>query len=247
MQKEHGIEMLKIEAAMMGRTETVYPVLIWDEKDAVLIDTGYPGQLPLIRAAASEAGKRLEELTKVLISHQDIDHIGSLPALLEEQPDLEVSAHPLEQPYIQGEKRLLKITDEAISQAVAAMPPNVPEEWKTAFRRTLENPPKGRVDRLLAGGTTLPFGGGIVVIETPGHTPGHLSFYHLPSRTLIACDALTIEGGKLAPPAPHLCSDPDQALRSLKRFEEFDIQRLICYHGGFYRENANHDINALNA
>lgn len=247
MRIDQGIEMLEIQAVMMGRTEKVYPALIWDGKDAVLIDTGYPGQLPLISAAVEKAGKRLQDLTKLIISHQDIDHIGNLPALLERLPDLEVSAGAEEKPYIQGEKRLIKITDEAISQAVAAMPPDVPEEWKTAFRRTLENPPKGRVDRLLAGGTTLPCGGGIVVIETPGHTPGHLSFYHLPSRTLIACDALTIEGGKLALPAPHLCSDPEQALRSLKRFEDFDIQRVICYHGGLYRGNANHDITAFNA
>jgi len=42
-----------------------------------------PGQLQALRDACQQAGVPLERLTHVVLTHQDIDHIGGLPELLE--------------------------------------------------------------------------------------------------------------------------------------------------------------------
>lgn len=88
---------------------------------------------------------------------------------------------------------------------------------------------------------TLPMGGGLTVI----HTPGHVSLYHHASKTLIASDALVIHNGELQPSSPYSTVNMDQALQSLEKFTPFDIETVVCYHGGLMRGNINEKIAAL--
>ena len=245
MQLANGLTMLDITATTMGRTNTIYPTLLWDDDAVILVDTGYPGQLPLFRAALEEGGFPFEKLSKIIVTHQDIDHIGSLPAILNEAPQkIEVLAHEADKPYIQGEKMIIKITPEAIARAMAALPAEMPEERRQAIKRGLENPPKANVDTTLVDGEHLPYGGGIIVIYTPGHTPGHICLYHQNSKTLIAADALTVADGQLARPIPS-DADTNLAKKSLKKLAQYDIETVICYHGGLYRGDTNQRIAAL--
>ncbi|MHA6532594.1 MBL fold metallo-hydrolase [Paenibacillus sp. BAC0078] len=241
-----GIEMLEISIQVMGGTDTFYPTLLWDEESAVLVDTGVPGLAQRFKEALAEASVPWEQLKTILITHQDLDHIGSLPSLLDlAVPELNVLAHEIERPYIEGDKMLLKHTPEALAAAEANLPRAVPEEWRRAFLNVLAHPPKGRVDQTLTGGEQLPFAGGITVIHTPGHSPGHLSLYHQASRTLIAADALTVQGGELCGPDAAATPDMATALNSLKKFADFEIRQVICYHGGLFTGNVNRRIAEL--
>ncbi|SFA75685.1 Metallo-beta-lactamase superfamily protein [Cohnella sp. OV330] len=51
------------------------------------------------------------------------------------------------------------------------------------------------VNQIIADGDEIPVLGGVVVIHTRGHTPGHISLYLKQSKTLIAGDAFMIEEG----------------------------------------------------
>ncbi|OZB99072.1 MBL fold metallo-hydrolase [Paenibacillus sp. XY044] len=227
--------MLDITAVMMGSVNTVHPVVITDGNHTLLIDTGYPGQYPLLRDTLKSHGLSIDTLTHVIITHQDLDHIGSLPAILQHAAQsVEVMSSQDEKPYIQGEKRLIKITPEAIERAKAALPPEVPAEWRNAFISTLENPPRSPVDTIIHEGEELPICGGIVVIGTPGHTPGHISLYHRPTRTLIAADALRVVDGELHGPDPSATVDMPLAKLSIAQLAAYDIASVICYHGGRY-------------
>ena len=237
------IQMLEIRAMIMGRVDAIHPTLIADADTVMLVDTGFPGQLALFREAMAQAGVPLERLTKIVITHQDLDHIGGLPALVAELGSrVEVLASALEKPYIQGEQRLVKLTPEAIERALAGLPPEVPEERRRAFRATLEHPPKARVDSVMADGEELPCCGGVTVIATPGHTPGHICLYHRQTRTLIAGDALRVQDGELLGPNPAATADMTLALSSLGKLAAFDVERVICYHGGMFAGDANRRI-----
>jgi glyoxylase-like metal-dependent hydrolase (beta-lactamase superfamily II) len=246
MQVANGIEMLEISATIMGKANVIHPTLIWDEALVILVDTGYPGQLPLFREAMEKAGIPFDTLSKIIITHQDIDHIGNLPTILKESPQrVEVLANEVEKPYIQGEKRLLKLTPEAIAQAMNSLPAEMSEERRKAFKAALENPPKANVDKTIADGEELPYCGGIIVINTPGHTPGHICLYHKKTKTLIAGDAMKVVDGQLFGPDPHTTLDMNLAVKSLKKLTQYDIEAVICYHGGLYKGDTNQRIAEL--
>ena len=81
MKIANGIYMLEISANIMGTQSVINPTLIWDNEAVILIDTGYPGQLPQIREAIEKAGVSFDKLHMVILTHQDIDHVGSLSEL----------------------------------------------------------------------------------------------------------------------------------------------------------------------
>lgn len=56
--------------------EVIYPVLLNCEAGLILVDSGYPGELSLIENGASILGLDLSNLTAVIVSHHEIDHIG---------------------------------------------------------------------------------------------------------------------------------------------------------------------------
>ena len=52
----HDIAVLDIAATIMGKMTVIHSTLLRDDVGAVLVDTGFPGQPALIRAAMEEAG-----------------------------------------------------------------------------------------------------------------------------------------------------------------------------------------------
>ncbi|MFC5472124.1 MBL fold metallo-hydrolase [Cohnella suwonensis] len=240
-----SIAVVPLSAPVMGRTDTVHLTMIWDENDVVLVDTGFPGQFERLRDDMRGHGVDPDRLNRILMTHQDIDHIGNLQALVESSPaQIEVYAHAVEKPYIEGDRRIIRFTDEAIA-SVDRMPESVPEAFKQGLKRLMLNPPKAKVQRVVEGGERLPLCGGVVVIDTPGHTPGHISYYHEPSKTLIAGDALTADNGILNGPDPHTTLDMATALASLANLDGLDIRRVVCYHGGIVEGDAQERLSAL--
>lgn len=232
MRTHIGIEMLEIKEWLLEQERVIHPTLIWDEKGVVLLDTGYPGQVRLFQQKLSDYGFELSDLVKILLTHQDIDHIGSLPNLIESNPSTEVYASLIEKPYIEGNKQILKFNEQALAQI-----DQLPEAIQTHIRRLAANLPKAPVHHTIKDGEILSIGGGLQVIETPGHTPGHISFYHIPSKTLIAGDALFAHEGEFILPDPAVTYDMEQAKDSIRKLTNYEIETVICYHGGMVQGN----------
>jgi glyoxylase-like metal-dependent hydrolase (beta-lactamase superfamily II) len=206
MNSQAGIKALKLDMDVGGQSFVVHASVLWDENEVILVDTGIPGQLGIIRDAMERENISFDKLTKIIITHQDRDHIGSLPALLEAfEGRIEVFAHEFAKPYLSGEIPLIK-------SGAFAQPCNV--------------------DVTLQDGDVLPYCGGIQVIFTPGHTPDHISLYHKPSKTVISGDALTSNDGIIMPPSREHTPDMESALNSVAKLLDLDIDTVITYHGG---------------
>jgi len=138
---------------------------------------------------------------------------------------------------------LIKISPERMAQFSEHLS-YLPEERREAVLETFENA-RARVDRTLRDGEKLPYCGGMIVIHTPGHTPGHISLYLEQSKVLVAGDALNVSDGRLVGPNPQLTPDIDQATGSLKKLARYDIETVVCYHGGPYTGDVNARIAEL--
>ena len=99
MEIAKGVEMLQLEFQEF----VIHPILLWDDEMAVLIDTGFPGQIEDIQVEMEKVGVSFDKLKVVILTHQDIDRIGSLPELLRRcRSNIKVYAHELDKPYIEG-------------------------------------------------------------------------------------------------------------------------------------------------
>src|SRR5215471_16704258 len=75
--------------------------LIADEAGLALVDTGLPGSGKKILAQIGALGRRPEEITRIILTHQHPDHIGGAADLVA-ATSAEVWAHPLDTPAIEG-------------------------------------------------------------------------------------------------------------------------------------------------
>lgn len=203
MEIAKGVEMLRLEFQEF----IIHPILLWDDEMAVLIDTGFPGQFEDIQVEMERVGISFDKVKVVILTHQDIDRIGSLPNVLENGvSDIKVYAHELDKPYIEGDLPLLKDVQ-------------------------LEDLPKGKVSDTVIDGQELPYCGGILILHTPGHTPGHISLYLKRSKILVAGDSMYsvngVLGGVHAPTTLNIM----EARQSLKKYLNLDIESVVCYHG----------------
>lgn len=242
MKIANGIEMLEITMNFMGNKTLIHPTLLWDEEAVILVDTGMPGQFDQIQNAMEKAGVPFSKLNKVILTHQDIDHIGGMPEIQKKlSQQVEVYAHDLDRPYIQGEKPLIKMNPERIAKMLQSLP----DEQRSQAEAMFSSIPTSNVDHSISDGDVLPFLGGITVIFTPGHTPGHVSLYLNESKVLITGDALGAADGKLIGPNPQVTPDMDLAIQSLKKLTNYDIDTVICYHGGICRDNIRKQLEEL--
>ena len=135
MKIAEGLKMLDIHGSMFVTPGVFHPTLIWNDSEVVLIDTGLPGQRELIRDAVEKVGVSFDSLSRIIITHQDMDHIGSLSEIVKEATkELEVFSHEVEKPYIQGELTSLKMTPERMAQQ-EVMLSKLPEEKRNQIKK----------------------------------------------------------------------------------------------------------------
>lgn len=110
MRIAEGLEMLDLEMKLGGRSMTIHPIIVYDNDAWTLIDTGMPGSANEIRAYAMQAGICGTPLQSIILTHQDIDHIGGLPGFLEDMgaASFEVYAHEDDRDTVDGKAPLLK-------------------------------------------------------------------------------------------------------------------------------------------
>ena len=236
-----NIEMLELPINLMGSERTIYPTLIWDEDNVILVDAGIPGYLLQLKNAMIEAGVSFDKLNKIIITHQDIDHIGGIKGILSEKPEVIVLAHEDDKPYIQGEKKIVRLNPQFMERINA-----LPDAEKLKILDMFENS-SVKVNQTISDGEVLPYCGGITVIHTPGHTPGHVCLYHQMSKTLIVGDTMNIIDDQLVGPNKDMMGEEEamDAINSLKKLIDYDIVNIITYHGGLFNNKPNVRIKEL--
>jgi glyoxylase-like metal-dependent hydrolase (beta-lactamase superfamily II) len=195
-----------------------------------VVDSGVPGSAGRVLGALRQVGRSADEVEHILITHYHPDHLGGLAGLLAHVP-AKVGVHAAEAPVVCGD---------------APMPaplryPRLAERLAPAMRWVRRCP----VDTLLHDGDELPVLGGLRIVHTPGHTPGHIALY-LPERgVVIGGDALQARGPRVIPPARLVTADWAAALRSVQRLATLDFDVLALSHFRPLRGRAGDEVRRL--
>jgi glyoxylase-like metal-dependent hydrolase (beta-lactamase superfamily II) len=233
VQVSEHVYVLPLEAELMMGRGVLNITLITDPLyGATLIDTGTPGLLPGIESALKMLNMGIGDIRRVIVTHHDLDHIGSLEAVVGAS-GAEVWTSLAEVPYVQDGRRAQKMPP---ADRVDELLPNLPEK----VRESIKNLPGVRVPvaRTLQDGEWLDLAGGTRVVFTPGHTVGHLCLFVEGAGVLISGDALTSDSGQLHGPMPQATPDMPEALRSVGKLIGLPIEKIITYHGGVVDQDA---------
>ena len=83
---------LKIEMSCGDVNDCISPAVLCDEENRVLVDCGYVGSLPKIEEALRQNGLTPEEITHIILTHHDHDHMGAAAAFKQKYPDVLILA-----------------------------------------------------------------------------------------------------------------------------------------------------------
>lgn len=85
---------------------------------------------------------------------------------------------------------------------------------------------------------------GLQIIETPGHTPGHISIFDPVGLVLVAGDALFNREGLSRPP-DEFNEDQEQVNESIRKLAEIDMDRIVFGHGDPIDEGGSQALDRL--
>lgn len=242
LSKYMDLFVLEVTFSYGGREDALYPVVLRGGGETILVDCGYAGFAPLLERAMEKHALKLADLTGVIITHHDIDHLGALAELKEQYPALKVYASPGEKPCIEGTQKSLRL------QQAEDLYACLPEEQKPGalqFQQQLKSVRPVPVDGVLLPGEAIPFLPGVKVLATPGHTPGHISLYLREQKILVAADAVVYEHGAFDIANPQYTLDLPAAISSVEKLQHLEPHTVVCFHGGVVREGVCEGLHGL--
>ena len=144
-----------------------------------LIDAALPLSAGRIKSWAEKTFGRAPNA--IVLTHGHFDHVSAAKDLGDEW-NVPVYAHPLEFPYLTGQKEYPAPDWKAGGGVMPLMSPTLPRGPVDLGTRLRALPGEGANLSL----AEMP---GWTLFHTPGHTPGHVSFFRESDRTLLVGDA----------------------------------------------------------
>ena len=191
--------------------------LVDADRQVTLVDTGLRSAPRRIVASLAAIGKRPQDVTRIVLTHAHQDHAGGARRLLEETGLRGVAIHQADAAYIRTGRP--PATDRTVTGG------------RLASRLPTGGFPAVEVSTELHDGQVLPVAGGWEVSYTPGHTPGHISLLHQPTRVLITGDALFNVRSRLSWSIGLYCTSVSEAKASAGRLADLDYGVVSFMHG----------------
>jgi glyoxylase-like metal-dependent hydrolase (beta-lactamase superfamily II) len=173
--------------------------------ETYLIDTGFARRAKPIVRAFEHAGVPLAKVSKVLLTHHHVDHMGGAAYLLQ-NTHAPLSCHGDDAQFVDGRVK-------------APMP---------LLMRLFVRVHPAPVAVALKDGDRV---GSLIVLHVPGHTPGEVALYHPTRKILFSGDSVVEQKGRLTLPGSNFASNMDQAVQSLARLRSLDVELLLPGHG----------------
>jgi glyoxylase-like metal-dependent hydrolase (beta-lactamase superfamily II) len=200
--------------------------LLDDDGSVTLVDTGVERAPARIVAGLAALGKHPADVQRIVLTHAHPDHAGGAREMAA-RTGAPVAVHADDAEFVESGE-------------------GPPKDMSIMMGRILARLDSGRfpavpVGEKLADGQVLDVAGGLRVVATPGHSPGHISLLHEPTRTLITGDAIfNVLGMRYSPRV--FCTDFRLSRRTAHVLGELDYDRVGFTHGPEIVEGAREAV-----
>jgi glyoxylase-like metal-dependent hydrolase (beta-lactamase superfamily II) len=211
------------------RFDLVNSFLIADDDGSLtLVDAGLKRAEKKVLAALASLGKAPQDVQRIVLTHAHQDHAGGL-AGAKAATGANVLAHDRDAVYLQSGK-----------------PPQLDHSRLSGRLMNRMRGGFGKVDvgETFQDGELLPIGGGLRVVHTPGHSPGHVSLLHEPTGVLITGDAIFNVRGLRYSPAT-FCTDIRLSRETAHRLGELEYDVAAFTHGAHISDGAREAVRAF--
>jgi glyoxylase-like metal-dependent hydrolase (beta-lactamase superfamily II) len=217
-----------------------------EDDPLTLVDTGPNSGKALdeLERALRDHGRRVEDLERIVVTHQHLDHLG-LVGILARRSGAEVCALDLLAPVME-EFAAHAERDDALAEALM-LRHGIPRDVVVALRAVSRSfrawGGSAQVDRRLPDGGALEFAGRTLqVLHRPGHSPSDTLFWDAERALLIGGDHLLAHissnplvsrplGGRSGEPGDGRPRALANYLRSLGDTREMPIDVVLTGHG----------------
>lgn len=230
--------------------QTVNWTLIAEGDALTLVDAGWPGYVDDVIASISEIGHRLADVEAVLVTHAHVDHIGSLPRLLEQHP-VPVLMSPTEVPHARREYLEQAGTADVVRNLWR--PRVLPWALHMIRNGAMDDPGVPEATDFGPGvgtGDVIDVPGRPVPIATPGHTSGHTAYLVPGAQVLLTGDSLVTGHPLAASTGPQelmrfFHHDLDAMNASLDVIADVDADAIVPGHGPVFRGSPRDAVGEL--
>ena len=203
------------------------------EEKTVMIDVGGRRNIGRLSYMLGRIDCSFEDIKELVVTHYHFDHAGCLNGL-KNATDAVVSVGKRDALYIAGDK------DPEPPRGVTALGKiQLKIPWMLALYQKY---PGANPDRYLSEGDVIDCLGGLEVIDTPGHTPGHICLFSREKSLMFIGDALFHFFHRLSLPFRDYTTDEEQARESLKKLVKYDFEIACFGHGPPILEDASKKI-----
>ncbi|MCA9969684.1 MAG: MBL fold metallo-hydrolase [Anaerolineales bacterium] len=185
-----------------------------EDDGLTLVDAGMPRREGLVWRLLAELGRQPAELRRILVTHADLDHVGSAAALQAATGARVFASAMAAELLVNGRS-----------------PAHMPALVQFFLRFIKYRPIPADAIEVVQPGQVLPLLGGVQVLATPGHTLDHVSFYGAAAGVVFVGDALNTRDGVLQPTPPRITADHAAARDSARRLRELAPAVYACGHG----------------
>jgi len=196
-----------------------------DDGQVTLIDMGIARSGPKVMAALASIGSGPSDVTRLMLTHAHPDHAGGAKYVAD-ATGKEFGIHEADAEYLR----------------TGTGPPrdrNIP--LGGLFARFPSRFPAAPVAETFVDDQVVPVAGGLRVIHTPGHSPGHAAYLHEESGVLITGDAIFNVRG-LRWPIRAFCTDFVMTTKTAHRLAEVEYTTAAFTHGPHLSDNPREHI-----
>lgn len=208
--------------------------LLEDSGEVAFVETNTAHALPHLLAALARAGRRVEEVRYVIVTHAHLDHAGGASALMARCPQATLLCHPRAARHLIDPTRLVASSIQVYG----------PEAFARLYG-TIAPIPEARV-RTLEDGAAVPLGARTLrVFHTLGHAKHHFVVHDEHAGTVFTGDAFGLvypflqHAGRLAFPSTSPTDfDFPEAVKAVERIVALQPTEVCLTHFGAYPDVA---------